>query len=546
MPSKKKAASSNPSASREDAASSSSAFEPEADRNQPEAPVPPHRQPLVPGTILQSERATKIKLEANLGRDLGIFGLLLVGLVAMSLSLGGVGEVDEETLQKRLEKAKDGASEARMWPGQRIKARYSEWSSWMGQIIKDFNHMPEEDDRCKLYVADSSIPIGVGFGVNEKLLEGFGVGPGYGYGLFAGKTIVEGDVVVDAGVEITTGNGDESYQMPQHAMIIKPHPTASNVKFVANEQHYVAIRDIQPGEELFVEIPQSESSYFSLFDRVPTLDSYALAQEILTNEMEDLTRKNSEDKIIPAKSKRSRGPNKKPKRREKAEQVDENSLQLIRRIVARFDPLAALLLPETPARLAAAKTFGIDVASLNNRTMPQVYHQGRCFDGVKPTPGALADGRKGALLTRNVTKGEIIISIPLVAATEETSIDDACFKIDDTSSSMLCSLSRLGGHIGHTTLDASAISESEENCEGCPNAAYNWPSWNPSRGLVKELGIAKASEDFSFALSLDVVATQDIKEGTEVLLQSDSLPKASAIAATVAESNVEKAITSEL
>lgn len=486
-------------------------------------------------------------MEANLGRDLGIFGLLIVGLVAISLGLGGVGEVDEETLKKRLEKAQEGGGKARMWPGQRIKARYSEWSSWMGQIIDDFDRMPEENELCRLYVVDSSIPIGVRVGADEtkKFMEGFGVGPGYGYGLFAGKVIGEGDVVVDAGVEITTGGDDkESYQMPQHAMIIKPHPTASNVKFVANEQNYVATRDIQPGEEFFVEMAQLESFYFSLFDQVPPLDSYALAQEILTNDMEDLTQKNSEsskNKIMPAR--RPRGPNKRSKRKDKTEQVDEKSLQLIRRIVARFDPLAALLLPETPARLATAKAFGVDVAALNNRKMPQVYQQGQCFDGIKPISGALADGkRKGALLTRNVTKGEIIMSIPLATANEETNIDNTCFKNDDASSSMLCSLSLLGGYIEHTKLDALAISEREENCRGCPNAAYHWSSWNPSHDLVRELGVAKARENFPFALSLDIVATQDMKEGTEVLLQSNFLPKVS----VMAESNVREGITSEL
>lgn len=535
--------------------SSSSSPVAEADQTPKKRSAAPHHQPLVPGTVLRSERATKIKVEANFGRDLGIFALLLVGLVVVSLSLGGVGNVDEETLKKRLAKAKDGTSKARMWPGQRIKAGYSEWSTWMGQIIRDLDHMPEEEERCNLYVADSSIPVGVGVEVKEnlKLLEGFGVGPGYAYGLFAGKSIREGDVVVDAGVQLTAGVGGESYQMPQHAMIIKPHPTASNVKFVPHEQHYIALRDIQPGEELFVDMPSSESIYFSLFKHLPTRESYHLAHEILTSELEDLTKKksppqgSSKDKIMPARSQRSRGPNKKPKRRDNAEKVDEKSLRLIRKIVARFDPLASLLLPETSAKLEVAKTYGIDIAILNNRTMPQVYHQGQCFDGFKPPAGASVDEkRKGALLTRNVTKGEVIMSIPLLAVEKAgTNAKHACFKIDDNDepSSFLCSLSKLGAIVRYTELDASVISERRDYCEGCPNAAYNWSSWNPSHNLVKELGVAKASEDFPFALSLDIVATQDMVEGTEILLQSNSLPKASVIAP---EGGVEEGISSEL
>ena len=527
------------------------------DQTQKRPPAPPaHHQPLVPGTVLRSERATKIKVEANLGRDLGIFALLLVGLVVVSLSLGGVGNVDEETLKKRLEKAKDGTSKARMWPGQRIKAGYSEWSTWMGQIIKDLDYMPEEEERCKLYVADSSIPVGVGVGVDDenlKLLEGFGAGPGYGYGLYAGKTIREGEVVVDAGAQLTAGVDGESYQMPQHAMIIKPHPTASNVQFVVNEQHYIALRNIRPGEELFVDMPSSESVYFSLFEHLPTRESYRLAQEILTNELDDLTKKNSpeassKDKIMPARSQRSRGPNKKPKRRDNTEKVDEKSLRLIRKIVARFDHLASLLLPETSAKLEVAKTFGIDAAVLNNRTMPQVYRQGQCFDGAKPIASVYIDEeRKGALLKRNVTKGEIIMSIPLLAVEKAgTSAKHACFKIDDhdddESSSFLCSLSEVGAIARYTELNASLVSERGDNCEGCPNAAYNWSSWNPSHDLVRELGVAKASEDFPFALSLDVVAAQDMEEGTEIILQSNSLPKASVIP----PKGLEEGISSEL
>jgi len=511
-----------------------------------------HHQPLVPGTVLHRSRPTKIKVEANLGRDLAIFALLLLLLLVLSLSLGGVGTVDEETRKKMLEKApKDGKSKARMWPGERIKARYSEWSTFMGQMIKDLNHVPEEDERCTLYVADSSIPV---------------AGPEhmYGYGLFAGKIFREGDVVVSAGNDLTVSNDGSDLtvdaqtmlahrpQMPQHATIIKPHPTASNVKFVANERHYVALRNIRPGEELFVDMPSSESPYFSVFDHLPTPDSYALAQEILSNELDDLTKKNSPAKgsskdttIMPARSQRSRGPNKRPTRRDNTQKVDEKSLRLIRRIVARFDPLASLLLPESSARLEAAKTFGIDVAVLNNRTMSQVYHQGQCFDGIKPTAGALVDGkRKGALLTRNVTKGDVIMTIPLLAVKEETSADDGCFKVDDESPTLLCSSSHFGMYIGLTSteLGASAVSEGGENCEGCPNAVYSWSSWNPSHHLVRELGVAKASEDFPFALSLDVVAAQDMEEGVEVLLQSNSLPKAPAIAAK----GMEEGITSEL
>ena len=514
----------------------------------------PHHQPLVPGTVLRSERATKIKVEANLGRDLGIFALLIAGLVVMSLSLGGVGNVDEATLKKRLEKAKaDGASTLRMWPGQRMKAGYSEWSTWMGQMLKDLDYMPEEEERCKLYVADSSIPAGVGVGdadENLKLLEGFGAGPGYGYGLFAGRTIREGEVVVDAGVQLTV----ESHQVPQHAMIIKPHPTASNVQFVANEQHYIALRNIRPGEEIFVDMPSSESVYFSFFKHLPTRESYRLAQEILVNELDGLTKKknssprgsSTKDKIKPARSQRSRGPNNKPKRRENTEKIDEKSLRLIRKIVARFDYLASLLLPETSAKLEVAKTFGIDVAVLNNRTMPQVYRQGQCFDGVEPTRVSVDEKTKGALLTRNVTKGEVIMSIPLLAVEKAgTSANHACFKIHDDerpTSSFLCPLSKVGAIIRYTELDASVISERGDNCEGCPNAAYNWSSWNPSHSLVRELGVPKASKDFPFALSLDIVAAQDLEEGTEIILQSNSLPKASVIA----PEGVEEGISSEL
>ena len=59
---------------------------------------------------------------------------------------------------------------------------------------------------------------------------------------------------------------------------------------------------------------------------------------------------------------------------------------------------------------------------------------------------------------------------------------------------------------------------------------------------MRELGVAKASEDFPFALSLDVVAAQDMEEGTEIILQSNSLPTASVIA----PEGVEEGISSEL
>jgi len=477
------------------------------------SPSPP-LQPLHPGTVLRSQRATKIQVDANLTRDLGIFVAFVAVMTLLTLTaLSGVGHADDELVKKRIERVQNGGSKKRMSPGERFVENFAAWTKILPHLA-DRAQLPGEEDRCNLYLAGTSIPDA-------------------GFGLFAGKSIGEGSTVVDAGMLLPIG----SSTMAQHQLIIKPHPTASNVvlaKKPDGHAYFVAKRNIEPGEEIFVDMPTGDdsASYYSLFASVPTPASYALADEILTNEFKDLTRKKS--KFVDRKSKvfHPGRKNKEAQTTGATVQVDVQSLIVIRNVVKRFDPLASSLLPVTSSRLGLSMVLGAGLAALNNRTIHSIHQKGQCFDGGITT--ATAEGgmedtieSKGPVLTRNVAEGDVIMSLPLYIVTPETSGDFAssCLKIGNVSL-LFCPLSRAHASIKHSpSKNKPAVSE-EDECANCPNAQYAWSSWNPSKDIVSGMGIERASKEYPVGLSLDIIATRDISRGEEILLDSASLEQA--------------------
>ena len=434
-------------------------------------------------------------------------------------ALSGVGRADDELVKKRIERVQNGGSKKRMSPGERFVEKFGAWTNILPHLA-DRAQLPDEEDRCNLYLADTSIP-------------------GAGFGLFAGKSIGEGSTVVDAGMILPIG----SSTMAQHQLIIKPHSTASNVvltKKPDGHAYFVAKRNIEPGEEIFVDEPTTgddSASYYSLFTNVPTPASYALADDILANEFKDLTRKKTTFGDRKSKISHPGRKNKEAQTTGAIDQVDVQSLIVIRNIVKRFDPLAASLLPVTSSRLGLSMVLGAGVAALNNRTIHSIHQKGQCFDGITTTiaEGEMEDtlASKGPVLTRNVAEGDVIMSLPLYIVTPETSnipedFASICLKIGNESL-LFCPLSHAHASIKHASSNNKPAVSEEDECTNCPNARYTWSSWNPSKDIVSGMGIERASKEYPVGLSLDIIATRDINRGEEILLDSASLEQASAV-----------------
>jgi len=458
------------------------------------------KQKLYPGTVLRSEARTKIQVKPNFARDITIgvsllaslFWLIKVGVsdIRRPRKPGGVGRPDRNRLQKQQKKIK-------------------QWQEELAHLTS----IPEESELCAIYIAESSIPLA-------------------GFGLFAGRGAEEGAVVLDSGDPLFLS---DHFTIPRHGMIIKPHPLLSNVENVDGK--YIAKKDILPGEELFVSMPedgtQFANAYYSLFTHVPSQESYRLADKMITEEYSQLPNKKvpklgsyvqKKQELMSGEKKKvgaGGGVGFKAPSWHSVIDVDDASLKVIQNIVGRYyDARVAALLPDTSDGLLFASQSGTGVAlgMLKNQTLTSLYHQGQCFDGIRIAQDA--DERVTSTVHRNLAPGDIIASIPLYIVDAEkasSKLGGQCISFGDVPA-LFCPLSDI------RSIKRKKQSESEEgDYNDGPNAEFQWSPWasETQRALNRDLG--EVIDEYRFSLSVDLVATREIKAEEEVFVAGDEL-----------------------
>mmetsp|Transcript_17273 Transcript_17273/g.25357 ORF Transcript_17273/g.25357 Transcript_17273/m.25357 type:complete len:557 (+) Transcript_17273:110-1780(+) len=454
----------------------------------------------------------KIKLgKANITRDVSIFvGIMAILLLISLVTVRDVGKDDgSESLEEKMAKSMKALSDIAKRNVEEAEAAKKKFA----------------DGACHALYAESSVPGG-------------------GMGLFSTKRLEQGDTVIPRSMLLPISDlieEDESKlylpnDLPQHAFLVKPHPTMANVKSIPVQDDngdfatFIASRSIEPGDELFLDF-KSLPKHFPFDASTPTEESYQTADAIVADMMEV-----SRPKVAPvAKTKKKKTKGKlatytksKDVKKITAEGI-KDSLELVKVALSRVDPKIASLLPTTYIQLNKTSTLGSSYISLNNRSLAWLNKNGKCINDenlVQIRASATVSSEKGIFAARFISKGELIMPIPLYAYGEkEPENHPFCFH-SPSSFLVLCSLTFQSFVSHRAAIDSSEsatakCNEGEEggnagNCQLGPNAVYQWSPWNPWNDVLMKKDSKEIIKMHATSLSFDLVAMHDIQEGEEI------------------------------
>jgi len=400
--------------------------------------------------------------------------------------------------------------------------------------ISDINPNSDDDKKCQIYLAASSIPkSGMGIFTTKSIPKGGMIldadSPGIpvidkfwrnleaDMFLFGDKSWPERNGVFDAMryeaesvFEVSFNLGAfPNYHPYLHNMELVPHENAFDDSLVNRSSNpgagafseymgksVLANRDLKAGEELFLNYGNAET-YLA---KIPGMDDYDKAGMILAKLHKDI--EILKDKDVSSTS-------------NEAEKLRE-MLYHMHAIVPIFSENVDSLLPSTLPQLkqlieetegkfkkkslsfAAARTV-----STTRRSVEWLEKEGMCLDNIIPDISTLPHAGRGAFAHREISEGEIIVPTPLLHIAnrdvlgtyqmfvhEENRIGrdqskyvgkqlllNYCFGHKE-SSLLFCPESN-GVYINH-------CSKRKKQCKKGPNASYRWASgWDKTQDSLK-------------------------------------------------------------
>lgn len=426
-----------------------------------------------------------------------------------------------------------------------------------GSSTADHDHDDDDDDRaytlnaeCNLFLADSSIP-----------------GHGRGLGVFTTKSFEEGEVVfpglglgsgLEGGLE-ADAFGTKGIELPLHShlVLLKQHHIYGNVIQGSSKQQkqgggdgsITSKRSIQAGEELFVNFQDLNENYKEIYHKQlhvhdPTLEEYQMADEIIAEAMAAIPTKvvyeGSGDRNV-KKYKSGRGRNKQRTKRVVPSVDAASILNLLKSTVARYDQRLAALIPESTAEarsiLDDSGEGGGGTANFisNRRSVDWIRANGLCLDGLYPglssaistgTDNGAGKSAVGTFASRDVSIGDIITTAPLYAMKKSHSVANMhCYDapVDDIS---LCPLSFAA--LMHNGDDEEKVCINSDENEDCPstvgpaNAKVQWSEFNMSNRRRNDITADEFIQHPLTGMTVDVIATQPISKGEEVIISSNN------------------------
>lgn len=382
-------------------------------------------------------------------------------------------------------------------PKEKAASRLNKVKESLERSLQDHIEATRRMASCDIFISSSSIP-------------------GTGNGLFAGRAYQEGETVLLD----TKAFGHPILGLPsnaalsQYAFLVKHHPTLVNLEgslfhvdfdhFKAGGQtfQFKATQQIKAGEELFVSFenhPQSSSLFpskeklpFMLY--IPTYNDYNTIDSIL-DDVKSTARRMS---ISHSRHRRNM-------------LIDSSHiLKLARGIVGRLHESLAALIPSTGDAWGKRPDNTPSVwTAMENRTLVSLQLSGFCLtDMNQEKDGTL-------IVTRNVSKGEIVTVAPLHVATHaalkaateksaaeeawcQTSASDRCFG-KAGSSLVLCPI---------TNAAFISISVDVENVE------FQW-----SMNQVPSQSADQAISSPAGTLSWNILALRDLHAGEKLVVK---------------------------
>jgi hypothetical protein len=262
-------------------------------------------------------------------------------------------------------------------------------------------------------------------------------------------------------IDVPIEEGVSSLWLPPYALLLKHHPTMSNVELASTNPSWtmnppnqpvmlIATQPIAPGQELFLPYPQhpaSSSALSSLFPTIPTLDQYHEADAIILEERITLKAKG------------------KSVNRKREIEVGMG-LRMTKNALSKYQPVIAALLPTLTDHLLQYRHPGATSVyqSLNNQTHESMAGYGMC----------LTDVSNQGVSTKAFEKGDRVLPVPLFVkrkgGTEQTCTDGECPAPNDSC------LGRPGTFVLFCPLNSRVVEVTADPNQA--NAVYEWSPWS--------------------------------------------------------------------
>ncbi len=278
----------------------------------------------------------------------------------------------------------------------------------------------------------------------------------------------------------------------------------------------LANRDMQAGEEIFLKYPPEYMDHICEIHNVPKRKDYEEAGNMLSkflNLFEGKYMAFSDDgtPLVWAASEMVKSLL--PKSQTDIDQILVSSNH-------SYEP--------TDLSLAIAKTL-----SIQKRDADWIRENGICLENILPGPStnpfSSASIGKGAIAQRSMSKGDVIAPAPMLQITDRDALRMPPFKGDrmqlllnycfgrDDSSLLLCPNTN-ALLINHCSDRRPELHPCGEEAGVGPNAEYRWAEWDTSTANWLGKTIEEMRQEEGRGLSLEIVATRDIKEGEEVFI----------------------------
>lgn len=159
------------------------------------------------------------------------------------------------------------------------------------------------------------------------------------------------------------------------------------------------------------------------------------------------------------------------------------------------------------------------------RTVEWIRKNGMCLDSIVPRPSTLPHAGQGAIAQHFVPMGDILAPAPMLHIMDR---DVLRITASDNVETFQLLLNYCFGH-GESSLllcpitNALLVNHCSTRKGECgkdgPNAEYRWASgWDPTTEKWLELTLDELAQQTRRGLSMEIVATRDIKEGEEVFI----------------------------
>jgi len=300
---------------------------------------------------------------------------------------------------------------------------------------------------------------------------------------------------------------------------------------------FTADRDVEEGEEIFLNYGEQYLEGRSHLDHVPRAADYYAAAKILKRLFARLKR----DGVLVSTMERPDT--------EGSEEIIDNAFSEIKESSRLINQRVDSILPKTIDEIQRiyneinksksdnfeeSVSFAIARNSLSKRDVSWLKKNGICLDNIKPGPSILPYAGQGAKARRFLPKGELIVPAPLlqimnrdVLSTHKVLINnDGSFDHhynEQVGSQILlnyCFGRKESSLLLCPTTNAILINHCSDDCgissQG-PNARVQW---SRDKTTQKWLGMTleEMSEQSSRGLSIDIIALRDISPGEEIFI----------------------------